>query len=626
MRDREPHRKREVDRPAWHKGAMLGVGARSREVLLRGPWATLLPLLVFLPFLFSGALRFTFGIGLGMALVLLLIVGALGVAAARRFGVPHEEPAESAHAGIATMASTLVLIAVSYRLWWTPGFGGLPNTIYGTDIGTHLSIYHRFLGADYKQYEGFIGLYALMYWYAQIFGPADSAPKAIYDGLRFAHYACLLALPVALALVLHPVLARLRDARKLWAVTLLCLPAQLAVLVCALFVPIEYYAAEGFYSQIAGIYPLLLGWLFYGLIEQASSRFVLACAWLVIQRFTYGLNLADAFATLAYLTLWDASAIRPRWLRYGAFAFVPVALFTAYQIVLKLLPMRTWGGTLIHHDVPWILGAQCLLALALLTAPGVFTAAGVQVSAASLRLWRYAGTFGLVNGGLTAVYFAAEEPREYYIVKYGLYAMMLVSIAALGPVSVLVAHLFSGTLRSRGAAPTARLAFGVVAVAALASVAVARGYAPQRRLARERYQRSVPNEALFSNFEPPIDAFMQQTLRKHHATFGGYYDPHWPRNYVHNALFGTYVDSPGNTPHRTFNEYTLVYPRLPGRCYFVLGEPSWFGAPAGSPMGAALRAVKADAKTCISYVPAWGTGAFPVCAACDGPAAPRASR
>jgi len=600
---------------------MLDLGSRIRDVCFRGPWATLLPLLIILPFSFSGALRYTLGISLVTSLVLLLILIALAIAAVRRFGLPPEEHAESPHAGIATLVVTLVLVAFAYRLWWTPNFGGLPNTVWGTDIGSHVTLYHRFLSPDYKQYEGFIGLYALQYWYAQIFGPAHSETKAIYDGLRFAHYAYLLALPAGLALVLYPVLAKIRDAWRLWTVALLCLPAQLAVLTFALFAPIEYYAAEGFYSQIAGIYAVVMSWLFYGLIEQVGTRFVVACAWLVIQRFTYGLNLADAFIALGYLTLWDAGAIRPRWLRYGALAFVPVAFYTAYQVILKLLPMRTWGGTLAHQDVPWILGIQCLLSVALLMAPGAFASASVQVSSASLRLWRYAGSFGIVNGALTVVYYAMDEPREYYIMKYALYAMILVPVAVLGPLAELVAHFFSEKFTLRSAAPATRLVLGWVVLFALASVAIGRGYKVHWKLALERYERRIPNEFLFSNFEPPVDAFIHKTLAKRHAKFGGYYDPHWPRNYVHNALFGQYIDSPSNTPHRTYNENTLMYPREKGRCYFILGEPAWFHSPADSPMGAALRAVKTDATTCTSYVPAWGTGAFEVCAACDTPTA-----
>jgi len=600
-------------------GTMLDSAARTRDTWLHRPWATLLPLLVILPFSLSGAVRYTLGLGLGASLALVLVLCALAGAAVHRYGLPDTSRARSWHAALAALLVTLGLTAVTFRLWWTPLYRGLPNTAAGIDIGSHLAIFHNFSSVDPKQYEGFVGLYALMYWYGKLFATTGSASATVFYGLRFAHYAYLLALPVALSLVLYPVLATISNTRRLWTVALLSLPAQLAVLVVALFLPLEYYAAEGFYSQIAGLYPLVFGWLFYGLVEHAGSRFVLCCAWLVVQRFTYGLNLGDTLVTLSYLWLWEASEIRTRWLRYGALAFVPVALFTGYTVYVKLLPMRSWLGLLTAAALPWSTGVQLLLSVALLMAPDVFESAGVVASRASVRLWRFAGAFGFINGALTAVYFALGEPREYYILKYGLYAMVLVSMAALGPLCTLIAHFVQGDLRWRDSLASVRLSIGVLVITGLVSLGFVEAYRPYRGWAQERYQRTVPNAMLFSIFEPRVDSFIQRTLAAHHATFGGYFDPHWSRMLVHNTVFGGFFERPTHHLRYEFFASTLTFPSTPGRCIFAAGEPGWYHTPPDSATGAQIRDIAEHSDDCKSYVPRWGAAPLKVCAKCVGP-------
>ncbi|HEX5660404.1 MAG TPA: hypothetical protein VFX59_24585, partial [Polyangiales bacterium] len=242
------------------------------------PWATLLPLTVLLPFMLSGAVRFESGVSFETSLAM---PGALTVIAAGwvwTYGLPRVEEGHSRLAALATLATALLLIGFTFELWWSPLFGGLPNTFEGVDVGNHLLIYQRFTKpGEHRQYAGFVSMYALMHWFRFLFASHEPAARSYYQALRFAHYAFLLTLPVAIALVVYPVLARIRGTIQLLIASVASLPLQLAALGALLFPVVQYYQAEGFYSQIAGLYPLVLGFLSYGLIEHAGTRFVLCC-------------------------------------------------------------------------------------------------------------------------------------------------------------------------------------------------------------------------------------------------------------------------------------------------------------------------------------------------------------
>jgi hypothetical protein len=581
------------------------------------PWAPLLPLLTLLPFMLSGAVRYTYGSSMVVSLALPSGVFVVLAGLVYVYGLPRIEQAETAAAVPAVALSAMLLIALCYELWWTPLFAGLPNTFEGVDVGNHLLFFQRFLKpGEHRQYAGFVSMYGLMEWYRRLLGSELSTGPSLWHALRFTHYAFLLSVPVALALVVYPALARVRNGIEATIAAVFSLPLQCAALGCLLFPALQYYQAEGFYSQIAGLYPLLFGWLCYGLIEHAGTRFVLCCVWVGVQRFTYGLNLGDTLLALSYLWLFEAHTIRPAWLRWAAWAFVPVSAYGAVRVLSRLWPLRYSKGYFIEYSLAWVVPSTLLIALLLLVAPSFLRSSGITVAAASERLWRYAGLHGLITGALMAIYIAVGAPVRYYIEKYALYSSVLLSIAALGPLCTLVVHLVTGPVSWLLQPKNAQLLSSALALAALTLFGQVKGYGVYRWQARERWHRSAPSGALYSHYEPRIQAFIEKTLQEKKAGFGGYYDTFWPRMFTHNTFYFFFSHARDYFFNHDFEVGNTMFLEDPGHCYFVLGQPSDYLPGPKSDMGRQLTRLYAKRDGCTSYKPDWSATPLTVCAAC----------
>jgi hypothetical protein len=596
---------------------VLDTAPRRSVAFLRMPWAPLLPLMVLLPFMLSGAVRFEYGSSLASSLALPAVLCLMVAGWVWTFGLPAIERAQSQVAAPATLASALLLVAFMFELWWTPLFGGLPNTFEGVDLGNHLLIFQRFVKPnEHRQYAGFVSMYAVMYWYRALFAGNNPPLRSYYYALRFAHYAFLLALPVALSLVVYPVLAQVRGTIRALIASVASLPLQLVAFGLLLFPVVQYYQAEGFYAQIAGFYPLLFGFLSYGLIEHAGTRFVLCCFWLVVQRYTYGLNAGECLLVLAYLWLWDARAIRARWLRWGAWAFVPLAVLGAGYVLSRLWQLRHAQGYFIPYPIAWAIGGMLLSSILLLLAPGFFRQRGIALCAASERLWRYAALHGLATGTLMAVYFARGAPLMYFIQKFSLYASVLLALAVVGPLATLLVHLLEHGPRWLLTPDNARFAWGASVFMALGLFATLQGYAVYRPMAQERWRRTTPSAALSSNFEPELDAFMEQTLRKYKREFGGYYDPFWPRMFTHNTLYFQFAHERDYAFNIQFLTGEALFQDRPGFCYFVQGTPGAYLPGPNTEMARQITKFYRARDVCSTFRPSWSERPLTVCAAC----------
>jgi hypothetical protein len=592
-------------------------GPRWSAAFLGMPWATLLPLTLLLPFMLSGAVRFESGTSFETSLALPAALTVMIAGWVWTYGLPELERAHNRVAAPATLAAALLLIAFTFELWWTPLFGGMPNTFEGVDIGNHLLLYQRFAKPnEHRQYVGFVSMYALMHWYRVLLASHAPSARSFYDALRFTHYAFLLVLPLSLALVVYPVVARARTTIQALIAAVASLPLQLASLGLLLFPVVQYYQAEGFYSQIAGIYPLVFGFLSYGLIEHAGTRFVLCCFWLVVQRYTYGLNMGDCLLALAYLWLWDAREIKARWLRWGAWAFAPLAVFASTRVLRKLWLLRLARGYFIYYPTAWVVGGMVLTSMLLLLAPGFFRQRGITFSATSERLWRYAGVHGMATGTLTALYYACGGPTLYYIQKFTLYGTVLLAIACVGPLATLGVHLVERGPRWLLTPDNARFAWGASAFSALALFAAIQGYIIYRPLARERYLHTTPSAALYANFLPEVDEFIEKTMREHKAGFGGYYDTFWPRMFTHNVLYFFFAHARDHYFNGDFAVGNAMFWDRPGLCFFVQGTPAEYLVAPTTEMARQITRFYKGRDVCSTFRPAWSERSLTVCAAC----------
>jgi len=587
-------------------------------------WLLLLPPLLLLPVFLSGAVRFVTGLSLEASLAACVVLAAATAVALARAGLPKLGGDADRWLAFWCMAGAVLLGAWGGRLWWTPLFDGLPNTWVGVDAGNHAIIYKRFVATEPRSYEGFVGLYALMHAYQSFFGHGLTESARIYCGLRFAHYAALISLPVALVGTSYAAILQLEGARMRRSLFGLGLLLQVVALTFVIFPVAQYLQAEGFYSQVVGLYPLLMGFVFYGLLEDPRARLVSSCLWIVVLRFSYGFHLADLLLAYAWVWMVELTRVEARWLRRAIGAFVPLALVAAAVIYWRVWPSRTAMGYFLNHDLSWTTGTVLLVGILLSLAPRVFAWGGVPVSKAAARMWRLAGAMAVVNGVLSGLYVIASEPRRYYIMKYGLFAALLACVAASGPLVTLFAELVRRRERGAPSGEAETEADRRLAVVALCSFALtgavgygfARAFAPYRSLALERFERTKPSMVLQSHYEEAVDGFIERTLVGHKARFGGYYDPFWPRMFLHNAMRDMFADQRDYVFSRAFEAGGLSFAEGAGHCYFVLGhEADYHGQPT-STMNRQIASLRARRSSCESFQPAWRFEALEICATC----------
>ncbi|HEX5661533.1 MAG TPA: hypothetical protein VFX59_30295, partial [Polyangiales bacterium] len=291
-------------------------------------------------------------------------------------------------------------------------------------------------------------------------------------------------------------------------------------------------------------------------------------------------------------------------------------VFAASRVLRKLWLLRLAPGYFIAYPVPWIVGSMVLTSLLLLLAPTMFRQLGIAFSAASERLWRYAAMNGMATGLLMAVYFAYGTPTRYYIQKFSLYTSVLLAIACVGPLTTLVTHLVERGPRWLLSLEHARFVWGASAFTAVAMFAAVQGYIVYWPMARERWLHLAPSKALYSNYEPAVDDFIEKTMREHKAGFGGYYDPFWPRTFTHNALHFFFAHARDHYFNGDFVLGNALFLEGPGLCFFVQGTPDEYLAGPHTEMVRQIQRLYNTRDVCTSFRPEWSERPLSVCAAC----------
>lgn len=489
-------------------------------------------LFLVLLWLLPGALAGVLRAALGLPLWVGALVGA-GAAAGITWRVVSRGRPWPTQVPLALVQGLYLAVAagVTWRMLGIPVMGGLVS-VGGGDAGNHAALRADFVSHVPGAYQGFTFFHTVTYGLEWLLG-LDA-----FSSFRAGFYLVPAVLAVALAAGLECVSGRLwRSGRAQVAAQAGLLVATAAVWPFLLLRWLHYHQADGFYPHLFGLVPLVLAWLAYGLPRSAWSRCAALAVFTVFYRYTYGLNLADFLVTCAVLVaVEDTRSFGPRY-RWGAWLVGLGLLGAAAYAYWRLLPLAQLSGGLVPHSHERALRVQSWTVVALL----VVRFFSPRQESVERRLLDFAVLFGGVNALVQWAYLRAGLPVDYYFLKYGLHALVLLLCALMLAASVRVGALFQTGL------PRAWRWDVVLAVlVAIGLTEVTRGWGRAFRAYEESYWERVRGEPPFHSLEPLEDrgatALIRQVLRDEGKHFGGLLSPSWPRVNFSNVALGWVPD------------------------------------------------------------------------------------
>jgi hypothetical protein len=535
---------------------------------LDSPWLILSPFLLITPLVLSGAVRCALGVSLPTGLVIAVVASALLV---RVLGVPPTALRIRGWTRVTTLVWALGFSALLIRLLFNPFYGGLINGPFGVDSGNHAALFGEFIGSNPAPYNGFVGLYAVMYWLRPIVG-------GTFEALRASFYLAMLTIPFGLALGVAAATAEL-SARPVARWILLAAVGIVGVFLFSTIVyPILHYnQSDGFYSHLFGLFPFFLAWICYGLIDEPRRRAVVLLFWIALLRYVYGLNVADLLLSASVLLAADLGRDPVRPVRYATWTACLACAAGAFIVLRNLYPWATMDGFYTFYEYAWVVPACLFAGIVMSAAPGLLGLAEIQLPAPVRRMTSFAATFVTINGLLAVAFLLTDKPRKYYFYKFLLFSVLLtccvivILLARIG--TAVTMRGWTAWLRSTAGRRTTGWTVSVVALLALAFIQGFRVYYPtgyERATGRPLEGQHPALEALY---DPDADAIISGVLKKENKSFGGYLQPFFPRAYFMNAVrsqmvFGNYFDR-----WHAFHNWPQLFQEHPGSCYFFEQPP-----------------------------------------------------
>jgi hypothetical protein len=548
----------------------------------------LLPLLPLLAVAASGGFRTVLGVSLGTGLLLAAMASAPVVYLLARAARPG---LGSARERLGAALFLVLALALTFFTLYNRWFEGLPS-VGGGDAGQHLGLRLRFLADQPNAYYGFTGFYALTHWLEAALG------LGAFESFRAVFYAvpCCLALVVAAAF-----LRTAEDGQRFWAGLAVLALGFAATAVFVTLPLLHYHQADGFYPHLFSLVPLFAGWVLYGAAGDKRLRLLLPPATAVYLRFTYGLNLGDLLVTAAVLWALEARGLEGRWrwaVRLGSVGLVAGAAAVYAQLLPLMASMP--GGVVAHRSVQ--LGVvQVAMSVVLFSLPALAARLAAPLSEPGVRLARFAGLFCALGGVVPLAFHALALPIHYYLYKYGLDGVVLLTAAW----AVCLAELVPSLLLQPKARAARPVAGALVAALAVGTVYLDRSFPPQWASFVERVWGTAPWKALGPLRDPAAAARIEEVLSSERRAFGGVIGSSWPLTIFLNASFGLWQDWP------QFENLVLL--RDEGRCWFWYAQPdpfAGFGAQVVPPrlQGRAAELEADPAARCDEYQARWSPG------------------
>jgi hypothetical protein len=420
-----------------------------------------------------------------------------------------------------------VALGVTWRMLGIPAMAGLVTT-GGGDAGNHVALRADFVTHAPGTYEGFTLFHAVTYGLERLFG-LDA-----FTSFRAGFYLVPAVLALTLMAGLEEVTGRTwRSARAMVAAQVALGVATATVWPFLLLRLFHYHQADGFYAHLFGLVPLALAWLAYALPRTAWVRCAALAVATVFYRYTYGLNLGDFLFTGGVLVLLEGPRLAPKLRRWAWPAGLAMLGATGF-VYWRLLPLAHTSGGVLMHSHERALRVQCWTVVGLL----VVRLLPPRGEGTLRRLLDFALLFAGVNAAVQLAYVGAKLPIDYYILKYGLHALVLLLSALM-----LVASHQVGGLLLPAQAPRARAwGVGLAVLVTVLLVEVTRGWGRAFRAYEPSYQERVrgqpPFQALDALEDRGATSIVRAVLRDSGKRFGGLLSPSWPRVNFSNAALG----------------------------------------------------------------------------------------
>jgi hypothetical protein len=513
---------------------------------------------------------------------------------------------------VQTTAMLAVLVGGTFVVLWGGALDGLV-TSGAWDAGNHLNLRRMFIEQDPGTYEKFVSFYAFTHGLEVLLGlDAFESFRAAFYAIPVAIIVCILAGHAEVAGSMS------RDhhlATRTGQVVLGFLAAGAGwVFILPL---LHYHQADGFFAHLFGLIPLIAGMMHYALVRRRALRVTVLLGWVVLQRFTYGLNLGDAVGTAAILVAVEGAQLRhSQGRRFILFGLAATILAGMVYVCAALSILVTMEGGFLKPGLRYMLLGELLLSALCAVLPSVARRVGGDLGRVGERLARYAAAFGIVNVGIHVVVIVVQAPQEYYFLKYHLYGVVITAVAGLVLVAALAGRAL--TLEGTRARNERLLALAAAVVLGLAMLAFGFACRPYYPSFRDRLQGTPPWRSVFPLAERAGWDRIETTLEAERCAFGGLLAPSMGKpgaslgqSHFTNAALGL----PGywtDAPHRLLAGQ--VVPKADYCIFWYSGERhradyERFQRRWGGGMADAVRALDAlPHKRCQEYPAPWDPG------------------
>lgn len=330
-------------------------------------------------------------------------------------------------ASVAFLVGFMSLAILSFFQLYNPVFNGLV-TVGGGDAGNHIYLQREFELRDPRAYKGFISLYTFNIFIKNIFNLDD------FRAFRVSFYTLVFALCMFPPFIWSYYLKNYTN-RSIVLFLAIAIPLAWVLYTLVINPLLHYNQADGFYPHIFSILVLFMLWIFQILAPNMFLRFIFSIIFLVLYRFSYGLNLADLFLFLSFASISELIFCKnlnsP--MRYLHILFTVTCILCAIYAVTSIIPIIETPGALVSPKLHIILPTLLLSVIAIiLLAKGAFSSH--SASKLTNELWfRVAGLPVVMS--ISAVVFIAGVTLfgfkiDYYSFKYLLHSQVL-SILAL---------------------------------------------------------------------------------------------------------------------------------------------------------------------------------------------------
>ena len=329
---------------------------------------------------------------------------------------------------------TLVLVGTATYALYIRDFGGFPN-LDGWDGGTHVAVKDLFATVQPGAYGGQVAYHTLAWWLEKLLGlnSFQSFAVAFYVGLAG-------TVAFSSALMLTTLWAEAHESRAFVAAGVgVSIIATLGIYWLVWLPLFHYNQAAGYYAHLFGLWPLVMIWAVDALVRSQRVRVVLLLSGLVLLRYSYALNLADAFVATAFVLLLEGG--RGRWRIVQVVLFVGLGA-AAWYILSQLHPVfRIWGGMqrfavdeIVRADLLLIAGEVLYVVLASVGRPWRDWA-----NSTLARTLRFPVLFALLSSLFLPILRRGPSIQYYYVTKYPVWACLLLSFGLV----IVIAHLAS---------------------------------------------------------------------------------------------------------------------------------------------------------------------------------------